>query len=193
LTNVAQALESDPGLAKQIKQIVIMGGALHGGNVTPVTEFNIYVDPEAARIVFQSGVPILLSTWDASQSVVLTSRLAAGIKASQPAAIIAKAAIEQAKGRDREGMTMFDPVAVAAFLDPSLVTTQKMFVDVETHGELTSGQTIGYTGLPIRGSPLLEGQAGSEDKTLQFKPNADVVMKVHAVRFFELLIDRLNR
>ena len=193
LTNVAEALQSDPGLAAEIKQIVIMGGAIHGGNVTPVAEFNIYVDPEAARIVFLSGVPIVMSTWDASQSVVLTPALSVKIKPTQPGAIIAAAATAQAKGRDREGQTMFDPVAVAAFLDPTLVTTQKMYVDVETHGELTAGQTVAYVAGPIRGSPLMDGQPGTEVRIAQFKPNVDVVIKVDAARFFELFIDRLNR
>ena len=88
---------------------------------------------------------------------------------------------------------MFDPLAVAALLDPSLVTTQKMFVDVETRGELTAGQTIGYARAPIRGSIPMQGQSGSEVRTDQFKPNADVVVKVDAARFFRLLVERLNR
>lgn len=193
LTNIAEALQSDPTLAKQIQQIVLMGGALHGGNMTPVAEFNIYVDPEAARAVFLSGVPIMMSPWDASQDVVLTPEIAAGIHATQPASVIANAAIQMAKQRGRAGMTMFDPVAVAAFLDPALVTTQKMFVDVETKGELTAGQTIGYLRAPIRGSIPMEGERGSELRTNQFTPNADVVVKVDSARFFKLMIERLNR
>jgi purine nucleosidase len=193
LTNLAQALQSDPGLARQIKQIVLMGGALHGGNMTPVAEFNIYVDPEAARAVFLSGVPIVMSTWDASQTVVLSQQMASGIHEGQPGALIAKAAIAQAKGRGREGMTMFDPLAVAAFLDPSLVTTQKMFVDVETRGELTAGQTIGYVKGPVRGSTAIEGERDPSTADDRFKPNTDVVMKVDSARFFQLFIDRLNR
>ncbi|HEY3739689.1 MAG TPA: nucleoside hydrolase [Bryobacteraceae bacterium] len=193
LTNIAEALQSDPALARDIQQIVLMGGALHGGNMTPVAEFNIYVDPEAARAVFHSGVPIVMSPWDASQDVVLTPEIAAGIHPNQPGSVIANAAIQTAKQRGRPGMTMFDPVAVAAFLDPSLVTTQKMYVDVETAGELTAGQTIGYLRAPIRGSVPLDGQLGSAVRTDQFKPNADVIVKVDSARFFQLMIERLNR
>ena len=193
LTNIAQALDLDPTLAKDIKQIVLMGGALHGGNMTPVAEFNIYVDPEAARIVFQSGVPILMSGWDASQDVVLTPELAARIGSGQPAALIAQGALDKAKARNRPGMTMYDPVALVAFLDPSTVTTQKMLIDVETQGELSAGQTIGYTRAPIRGSIPMQGQAGSEVRQTEFKPNADVVSHIDSQRFFEVLLDRLNR
>src|SRR5438094_121375 len=60
LTNIATVLKSDPGIAKLIKSFALMGGSLSGGNITPAAEFNFYVDPEAARIVFDSGVPILM-------------------------------------------------------------------------------------------------------------------------------------
>ena len=193
LTNIAQALHDDATLAPQIKQIVLMGGAFHGGNMTPVAEFNIYVDPDAARQVFLSGVPILMSGWDASQDIVLTPDHAARLTPGSPAALIANGALARAKARNRPGMTMYDPIALIAFLDPSSITTQTMFVDVETQGELTAGQTIGYTRAPVRGSVPLRNASGSEIRSDKFTPNADVITRVNSGRFFEQLLARLNR
>jgi len=71
LTNVATALKSDPGLAAKIKGIVVMGGSLSGGNITPAAEFNFYVDPEAARMVFDAGVPLVMVGLDVTHKVLL--------------------------------------------------------------------------------------------------------------------------
>src|SRR5207244_3341918 len=72
LTNVATALNSDPELAGMVRKLVMMGGSLSGGNITPAAEFNIYVDPEAARIVFQSGIPITMVGLDVTRNTALT-------------------------------------------------------------------------------------------------------------------------
>src|SRR6266436_4806929 len=72
LTNIATALNADSGLAGQIQGLVMMGGSLSGGNITPAAEFNIYVDPEAARIVFQSGIPVTMVGLDVTRRTSLT-------------------------------------------------------------------------------------------------------------------------
>jgi len=90
LTNVALALRDDPGLAEKIKSIVIMGGSLSGGNVTPAAEFNLYVDPEAARIVFDAGVPLTMVGLDVTRKVLFTDqRLKALETAKNPSGIAA--------------------------------------------------------------------------------------------------------
>ena len=90
LTNVALALRADPDLAAKIKAIVIMGGSLSGGNVTPAAEFNLYVDPEAARIVFDAGVPLTMVGLDVTRKVLFTDeRLKVMETAKNPSGIAA--------------------------------------------------------------------------------------------------------
>ncbi|HKD48224.1 MAG TPA: nucleoside hydrolase [Rhizomicrobium sp.] len=215
-TNVATALASDPGLAKLIKGVVMMGGSLSGGNVTPSAEFNIYVDPEAARIVFQSGIPLFMVGLDVTRKTALTEahlrRLeAAGTPVSKAAATIARNTIDHNRAQGfLGGPNMHDPLAMAAFLNPSLLTWKDYYVDIETKGELTAGETVGYS--PIQGSeprrpemeklaaermairgsaPTLAGSATSAVLRDKYVPNTRVAVDVDSPRFFELLIDRL--
>src|SRR6266568_4174834 len=151
LTNVATALNADPELAAMIKSLVMMGGSLSGGNITPAAEFNIYVDPEAARIVFQSGIPITMVGLDVTRKTSLTEdhvRVleAAHTPVSEAAATIARNAIHHNRERGfLAGPNMHDSLAVAGFLDPSILQFQDYYVDVETTGELTAGETLGYS------------------------------------------------
>ena len=151
LTNVALALQKKPGIAAKVSRCVIMGGApCCEGNVTPAAEYNIWCDPEAARIVMRSGLPIELVGW----------HLCRGDAVLNPSDIqqvlsfgtsVAKFAIEcnsraqQAflEQSGEHGISLPDPVAMAIALDPSIVTSQsEHFVDVETESELTRGMTV---------------------------------------------------
>jgi inosine-uridine nucleoside N-ribohydrolase len=217
LTNIATALNLDPQLAGLIRGIVMMGGSLSGGNITPAAEFNIYVDPEAARIVFQSGIPITMVGLDVTRKTSLTEdhvlQLEAGQNpVSQAAAKIARNAINHNREQGfLVGPNMHDSLAVATFLDPSLVTLKDYYVDVETTGELTAGETLGYSpvagdlrrkpaaekqanlNMPIRGSaPTLAGTKTSPVLRDRFVPNAKVAVDVDSARFFDLLIGRLS-
>jgi inosine-uridine nucleoside N-ribohydrolase len=218
LTNVATALNSDPELAGMIRRVVMMGGSLSGGNITPAAEFNVYVDPEAARIVFQSGIPITMVGLDVTRRTSLTEdhvRILEGAHnpISQGAAKVARNAVN----RHREqgflvGPNMHDSLAVAAFLDPSLLTWRDFYVDVETAGELTAGETVGYSpnAGDLRRSPEKEKQAAASNMSIRgsapslaslksspvlrdkYIPNAKVAMDVDSARFFDLLIGRLS-
>jgi inosine-uridine nucleoside N-ribohydrolase len=218
LTNVAMALNLDPDLAPKIKGIVLMGGSLSGGNITPAAEFNIYVDPEAARIVFQSGIPIVMVGLDVTRKTSLTEEhvktlSAADNPVSQAAAKIARNAL----GHNRQqgflvGPNMHDSLAVATFLDPSVVTLEDYYVDVETAGELTAGETLGYSpfagdlrrrgeaakqhaaeSMAIRGSaPTLATTRTSPVLRDKYVPNAKVAIEVNSEKFFQLLIGRLS-
>jgi purine nucleosidase len=206
LTNIATALNSDQELAPMVRSLVVMGGSLSGGNITPAAEFNIYVDPEAARVVFHSGIPITMVGLDVTRKTSLTSEHLRALEAgksvvSQAAATIARKAIEQHREAGfPAGPNMHDPLAVAAFLDPSLLTWKDYYVDVETTGELTAGETVGYTlrtekapGIQVRGSPPT--LAGSESPSIfhdKVAPNARVAVDVDSARFFDLLISRLS-
>jgi inosine-uridine nucleoside N-ribohydrolase len=218
LTNVATALNSDAELAGMVRGVVMMGGSLSGGNITPAAEFNVYVDPEAARIVFQSGIPITMVGLDVTRKTSLTEEHVRVLEGSQNSVSQAAAKIARnAINHNREqgflvGPNMHDSLAVAAFLDPSLVKFKEYYVDVETTGELTAGETLGYSptagdlrrrperekdaavlNMPIRGSaPTLAGTRTSPVLRDKFVPNAKVAVDVDSARFFDLLIGRLS-
>jgi len=216
LTNVATALNSDPGLAGLIRGLTIMGGSLSGGNITPAAEFNVYVDPEAARIVFQSGIPITMVGLDVTRKTSLTEDHIRTLEAAQnPSAQAAAKIGRNAIHNNRErgflvGPNMHDSLAVAAFLDPAILKWQEFYVDVETIGELTAGETLGYSpvagdlkrkpsmekdaaaGMTIRGSaPTLASTRTSPVVRDKWLPNTNVAVDVDSARFFELLIGRL--
>jgi inosine-uridine nucleoside N-ribohydrolase len=216
LTNIATALQADPELAGLVRSIVMMGGSLSGGNITPAAEFNVYVDPEAARIVFQSGISITMVGLDVTRKTSLTAEHLRVLEAaqnpvSQAAAQIARNAI--AHNREQGfvvGPNMHDSLAIAAVLDPSILRFKDFYVDVETTGELTAGETVGYSpssgdlqlspemekraaqSMQIRGSaPTLAGTSPSPALRGEFAPNTKVATEVDSARFFDLLIGRL--
>jgi len=151
LTNVALALQKKPGIAKKVSRCVVMGGApCCEGNVTPAAEYNIWCDPEAARIVMRSGLPVELVGWHLcrGEAVLNPSDIQQVLSFGTP---VAKFAIEcnshaQAaffKQSGEHGISLPDPVAMAIALDPTIVTSRSQhFVDVETESELTRGMTV---------------------------------------------------
>ena len=216
LTNVAAALNSDGELAGLVKSLIMMGGSLSGGNITPAAEFNIYVDPEAARVVFQSGIPLRMVGLDITRKTSLTDEhynilQAAQNPVSQAAAKIARNAIDHTRSQGfTVGPNMHDSLAVAAFINPSLVKWKDYYVDVETTGELTAGQTLGYSPtagdlqrkpemekeaaakMQIRGSaPTLAGTRNSPVVRDKYVPNSQVGIDVDSPKFFDMLIGRL--
>ncbi len=216
LTNIATALNLDSELAAMVRGIVLMGGSLSGGNITPAAEFNIYVDPEAARIVFQSGIPITMVGLDATRKTSLTEEHVRTLEAAQNPVSQAAAKIgRNAINHNREqgflvGPNMHDSLAVAAFLDPSILKFKEYYIDVETAGELTAGETLGYSpsagdlrrkpemekqaamNMSIRGSaPTLATTRTSPVLRDKFVPNARVALDVDSTKFFNLLIGRL--
>lgn len=217
LTNVGLALRSDPELAGMVRSLVMMGGSLSGGNITPAAEFNVYVDPEAARIVFQSGIPITMVGLDVTRKTTLTEEHVRTLEAaqnpvSQAAAKIGRSVLQHHREQGfLAGPNMHDPLAVASFIHPALLKYQDYYVDVETEGELTAGATLGYSpvagdlrrrpgmeekagaNFTIRGSaPTLAGTRVSPVVREKYVPNAKVAVDVDSAQFFELLIGRLS-
>jgi inosine-uridine nucleoside N-ribohydrolase len=201
LTNIATVLRADPELAAMIPAIVLMGGSLSGGNVTPAAEFNFYVDPEAALIVFHSGIPITMVGLDVTRKVQLREEHVAALEAgknpsSQAAGRIMRSTMERyRKTGFPGGPTMHDPLALASMIDSAVVTLQDYFVDIETSGQLTAGESVGYRRNPIRQSAPLDSEAPTSLAQATdeiFKPNAKVAVDVDAERFFHLLISRLT-
>ena len=209
LTNIAMALNLDAELPSMVRGIVLMGGSLSGGNITPAAEFNIYVDPEAARIVFQSGISITMVGLDATRKTSLTEEHVRTLEASQnPVSQAAGKIGRNAVNRNRDqgflvGPNMHDSLAVAAFLDPSILKFKDYYVDVETTGELTAGETLGTVRVPaicgalppneenlaannmsIRGlAPTLASTRTSPVLRDKFVPNAKVAVDVDSTKF----------
>jgi purine nucleosidase len=183
MTNVALALRNEPRIAPRIKQIVAMGGGFfEGGNVTVAAEFNIYVDPQAAREVFASGIPITLIPLDCTHQALTTKARVEKFRKMPNRVGPAVAELldfferfdEQKYGTD--GGPLHDPCVMAWLLKPELFTSRLVNVEVECQSDLTLGMTvIDWWGVSGR------------------KPNTTVCRGINADGFFGLLTERLAR
>jgi inosine-uridine nucleoside N-ribohydrolase len=180
LTNVALLLERHPDVRERIERIVWMGGAIGEGNVTPAAEFNAFVDPEAAALVFASGIPITMIGLDVTHKALFTRAHAEQLREAGGAGrFVAELSDFFQRFHERSygfaGSPIHDAMAVAHVIDPTLVTTRHVNVAVETQSEFSDGRTVvdlrGVTGRP---------------------ENADVGVDVDAERFLELLVSRIE-
>jgi purine nucleosidase len=182
LTNLAIALVKEPRIAPTIRELVIMGGAIATGNVTPSAEFNFYVDPHAAQVLFTSGLPITLLPLDVTHQVLTTpNRLVAIRNLATPvtkavAAMLTDYGLEEALQKGWIGAPLHDPCVIAYLVQPDLFTTQDLYVEVETGSPLTMGRTV-----------------IDEWGITQRSPNVRVIRGVDADGFYRLLGDRLAR
>ena len=180
LTNIAQLLLAAPALAPKIAHVCLMGGAMREGNWTPAAEFNIWVDPEAARIVFRSGLPITMVGLDVTHQALFLDGDVERLVAlhTRTADVFADLLRFYARfHRERYGWSgspIHDAVAVAHVALPGLVTTQPYRVDVETTGEITRGRTVVDS----------RGVAGPD-------PNVDVALTIDRERFADVLVDAI--
>lgn len=148
LTNVADALRRAPDIVDGIDEIVLMGGAIAEGNKTPSAEFNIYVDPEAARTVFESGLPITMVRLEVThESRVTPDEVEQFRSMENHVSTVVAELLDFAGQYYREtygyaGYPIHDAVAVAQVIDDRVVETETMRVDVETRGEFTAGRTV---------------------------------------------------
>lgn len=206
LTNVAMALRQEPEMANKVRGIVLMGGSLSGGNVTPGAEFNFYVDPEAASLVFDSGIPITMVGLDVTRKVTLTENYVRSLEAghgkvSQAAAKIARN-IEDLYQKQRRasgqppisngGPNMHDPLAVSSLIRPDILTFEDYHIEIETSGDLTAGESVGWKHGPLwYSAPLDATHSGTQPANRPFAFNARVATGVDPKKFFDLLISRL--
>jgi pyrimidine-specific ribonucleoside hydrolase len=179
LTNIALLLDRHPESHERIERIVWMGGAIGEGNVTPAAEFNAFVDPEAAALVFSSGIPITMVGLDVTHKALFTRAHAERLRdAGRAGRFVAElsdffqAFHERSYGFD--GSPIHDAMAVAHVIDPTLMTTRHVNVAVETRSELCDGRTV----VDLRG---VSGRPR----------NSDVGVDVDAERFLELLVTRI--
>lgn len=183
LTNIGTAIKRNPTVAAKIKCIVLMGGAMReGGNTTPSAEFNIFVDPQAADIVFSCGRPITAMGLDVTHQVLATARRIARIKALGSRAARATAGMLEFFSRHdsakygADGAPLHDPCTVAFLLMPELFRSRHCNIAIETQSSLT----LGHTAVDFWG---VSGRA----------KNADWIYAVDADGFYELLTGRLAR
>ncbi|MBL8697737.1 MAG: nucleoside hydrolase [Alphaproteobacteria bacterium] len=183
LTNIAMALTKAPDIARRVRRIVLMGGAIHGGNVTPVAEYNIYADPDAAAVVFASGAPIVMIGLDCTHQALIGPDQIAALKRAGTTAAKATVALFDFPERwrphlygGRVGFPVHDACVVGWLLDPQAFAGRDCRVDVETASELTLGQTV----------VDWHGKHGGA-------PNAQVIRDVDAPRFLDELLRRLSR
>ena len=148
LTNIAVALIQVPKIVQGIERIVMMGGGITHGNITPVAEFNIYVDPHAAQVVFDAGIPITFISLDITHQVLTTPTRLEAIRAlNNPVSDVAASVLGHYGKVDEErlgtiGAPLHDPCVIAYLLRPELFTTYRGQVQVELNSSLTLGQTV---------------------------------------------------
>jgi purine nucleosidase len=182
LTNLALALLKAPDLAPRLGELVLMSGAIGEGNITPAAEFNVYVDPHAAELVFEAGIPLTMCGLDVThQALVTPARLAAIRALGTPLAAVVGDLLEfygiyDQTRRGRPGPPLHDPCPIAWLLRPELFSGRACHVAIETRGEHTLGRTV------VDWSGRLEVPA-----------NALVIDRIDADGFFALLTERLAR
>lgn len=183
LTNIATALQKAPDIAPRIKELVLMGGGFfEGGNITPAAEFNIYVDPHAADIVFRSGIPLVMMPLDVTHKLLTTKARIAAIReiGTRPAI----AMVEMLEFFERfdvekygsDGGPLHDPSVIAYLIKPELFDGRDCNVEIEVNSELTIGMTVVDWW-------KVTGRA----------PNTRVMRDVDADGFFALLTERFAR
>ena len=183
LTNIATAFESAPDIIEKVQEIVLMGGAyFQVGNITPAAEFNIYVDPEAAKIVFDSGVPIVVIPLDVTHKALTTrARVEAFRALGTKVGDMVAAWTDFFERFDKEkygseGAPLHDPCVIAYLIQPDLFTGRHVNVEIETVSELTLGMTV-----------------ADWWRVTDRAPNAMFMGDLDSDGFFALLADRLAR
>ncbi|QCO56702.1 nucleoside hydrolase (plasmid) [Pseudorhodobacter turbinis] len=183
LTNIATALQRAPDIAPKIAEIVLMGGAyFEVGNITPTAEFNIYVDPEAAAVVFKSGAPLTVMPLDVTHKALTNAARVQSFRdmGTEPGRMVAEwtdffERFDKEK-YGSEGAPLHDPCVIAWLLQPGLFSGRKINVEIETESALTLGMTVAdWWGVTDRAA------------------NALFIGDVDADGFFALLTERIGR
>lgn len=182
LTNIAMAARKEPRIVERVQEVVLMGGGYHVGNWSPVAEFNIKVDPEAAHIVFNEKWPIVMVGLDLTHQALATDEVAERIAAVPGSVsqftlglfIFFRKAYQDAQGF--EFPPVHDPCTLAYLIDPTIVETVKVPVDVELNGSLTTGMTVADFRAPA-----------PEDC------HTKVATRLDAPRFWGLVVDAIDR
>ncbi len=182
LTNIAAAIRREKRIVGAVKELFIMGGAIrHEGNTTPLAEFNTYVDPHAAHIVFHSGMPITLVPLDVTYQCILTpADVARLLQINSPISrLVADSTRFYMEFHDEyqqiDGCIINDPLALALVFAPELVDTEELYVDVDITGGVSMGKTF-----------------ADFYRMTQKPPNMKVALEVRPRDFIELFLERIE-
>ncbi|MDC7228265.1 MAG: nucleoside hydrolase [Spirochaetales bacterium] len=182
LTNIGLALIKAPEIKKNIEQIVLMGGAVYDSNMTPGSEFNIFVDPEAAREVFLCGLPVTMVGLDVTNKSLMSFEQAEEMIGWGGRISSVVGPLMKFFGQSNldyfgiNGAPIHDALTVATLVNPDVVEFENWFVDIETQGELTRGQTVAD----------VYRVTGNE-------PNCRVAMKVNNDLFMSIMMDAVKK
>ena len=184
LTNIAMALVREPRIATKVAEIVLMGGAyFKGGNITPAAEFNSYVDPHAADVVYRSGIPIVAMSLDVTHEAFMPKEWIASIGelgtdlGTKTEAMLSFYERYDLERYGDDGGPLHDPAAIAYLLKPELYEGKRVYVAVETKSELTMGMTV----VDWWGASVNNGK----------EPNCTWMTQVDAEGFFGLIYEAL--
>src|ERR1700758_4891425 len=196
LTNIALAVEKDPSIVPLVKDVILMGGSISGGNSTAVAEANIYGDPEAAQIVFQAGWPLTMVGLDVGDKTLLSQKYLDQLNVKHGPVNdfihgVAQFLVTLSAKFGSPGTPMYDPLAVGVAIDPTLVKAPAMHVDVETRGEFTRGETVANRRGAVERN-VLHGDRYVIEGVDQVTANAKVCTEVDADRFLQLFVSRIQ-
>jgi len=175
MTNIALTIAKDPQTMRQVKEIIFMGGAAFtAGNVNPCAEFNIFVDPHAAHIVFGSGIRLTMFGLDATRHAIVPQQFLANLSVSD--APFAKMAAAMMSAYVKSDRLLHDPCVIAHIIDPEIFRGSEVYLEVVTQPGPTFGQTVAYEGRHLK------------DRAT----NAYLITHVDTARLFNVLESRLS-
>jgi inosine-uridine nucleoside N-ribohydrolase len=196
LTNIALAVEKDPSIVPLVKEVILMGGSISGGNVNAAAEANIYNDPEAAQVVFQAGWPLTMVGLEVGDKALFTPKYLEELQQTHGPiddfiVSVLKFMMNISAEFGSPGAPMYDPSAVAVAIDSSLVKVREMHVDVETRGEFTRGETVANRHGEVERN-VLHGDRYIIQGVDNIPPNAKVCVDVDADRFLQLFVSKIR-
>lgn len=184
LTNIAMAARKEPRIVERVREVVLMGGGYHTGNWSPVAEFNIKVDPEAARVVFNAPWPVTMVGLDLTHQALCTPEVQERIRSigtdlsTFVSGLMDFFRKSYQDNQDFVDPPVHDPCTVAYLIDPDIVKTRRCPVDVEVKGELTTGMTVAD----------LRGPEPSAEEC-----HTQVAVKLDFDGFWDLIVDAIKR
>lgn len=184
LTNIAMAARKEPRIVERVREVVLMGGGYHTGNWSPVAEFNIKVDPEAARVVFNAPWPVTMVGLDLTHQALCTPEVQERIRSigtdlsTFVSGLMDFFRKSYQNNQDFVDPPVHDPCTVAYLIDPDIVKTRRCPVDVEVKGELTTGMTVAD----------LRGPEPSAEEC-----HTQVAVKLDFDGFWDLIVDAIKR
>jgi inosine-uridine nucleoside N-ribohydrolase len=195
-TNIALAVLKDPSIVPLVKEVIVMGGSISGGNVNAAAEANIYNDPEAAQIVFQAGWRVTMAGLDVGNATLFTRKHIEQLaKTHGPEndfmVSVLSYLVDLSEKYGYAGTPMYDPLAVGAAIDSTIMKTQAMRVDVETRGDFSRGETVANRQNVVERN-VLHGDRYVIEGVDKVQPNVEVCTAVDAERFIQLFISRLR-